>query len=134
MRRLICSFAGRTYHMKRNPMPWLNWEIPTCDPLKYKMGTPIQIALIWRGQSIRIQKVMILSIQYFCLLYILIYLFIMFIESEHSFNHRYHFGNVKVYSWNYNQMTKACGKFCDQGRGVITGTKIHQAYLALLFF
>ena len=110
MPRLIWSFAGRTYHMNWNPMPWLNWEIPTCDPLKYihVLGTHIQIAFIWMGQSIRILWVKIFSKWYYCLVHILIYLFIEFIKSEDSFDHRYHFSNVKVYSWNYNQMTKRC--------------------------
>ena len=34
-----------------------NWEILTCDPLKFIMDNPILIAFICMGKSIRIQRV-----------------------------------------------------------------------------
>ena len=34
-----------------------NLETSTCDPFKYKMGYPILIVTIYKGKSIRIQRV-----------------------------------------------------------------------------
>ena len=41
--------------IKRLKQP--NFEISSCDPLKYTVGSPIQVVSICMGKSIRIQRV-----------------------------------------------------------------------------
>ena len=57
----------------------------------------------------------------------------MFIESEDSFNHRYHFGNVIVYSWNYNQMAKRCEEVVVLLRGRFFDKITTMSHLSSLF-
>ena len=56
------SFGSTLFKIKtilRDRNTFINWEMPTYDPLKYIMGNPILIAFFCMGKSIRIWRVIL---------------------------------------------------------------------------